>query len=95
MESLKAEIFRLAESTKDNKDEQVTLIKALYYTFIKENVVGPSVYTVYVEETKAPLDKDAPLPENELDPISNKNQELQNKLLQHFERDSEQIYQKV
>jgi hypothetical protein len=63
--------------------------------FIRENVVGPSVYTEYVEETKAPLIKGGPLPDLEIDPISNKNQELQEKLLKHFEKDSEQIYLKT
>ena len=61
---------------------------------MRENCVGPSVYTQYVEETRAPLIKGGPLPENELDSLSNKNLQLQASLLKYFERDGEQIYQK-
>lgn len=67
----------------------------LYVAFIRENCTGPSVYTLYVEETLEPLVKGGPLPPNELDPISNKNQSLQKKLLTHFEKDSEQLYAKT
>jgi hypothetical protein len=56
---------------------------------MRENFFGPSVYTQYVEETKAPLIKSGPLPDNPLDPLSNKNEELQDKLLKHFENDGE------
>ena len=41
--------------------------------YMRENSVGPSVYTQYVEDTRAPLIKGGPLPENDLDVISNKN----------------------
>ena len=61
---------------------------------MRENCVGPSVYTQYVEETRAPLIKGGPLPENDLDSLSNKNLQLQASLLKYFERDGEQIYQK-
>lgn len=89
---IKVEIDRLTENARSNSIEYISLIKAIYSTYIKENCVGPSVYTLYVEETKAPLIKEGPLPDNELDPMSNKNQVLQDKLLSYFERDSEQIY---
>jgi hypothetical protein len=36
-------------------------------------MTGPSVYTLYVEETKAPIIKGGPLPDTPLDPMSNKN----------------------
>ena len=64
-------------------------LKVLYFVFLRENVTGPSIYTEYVEETKAPLVKGGPLPERPVDAMSNKNQELQEQLLKHFERDSE------
>jgi len=37
---------------------------------------GPSLYTQYVEETKAPLIKGGPLHDIPLDPMSNKNLDL-------------------
>ena len=49
------------------------------------------MYTEYVEDTLAPLVKGV-LPDNELDPISLKNEALQAALLKHFERDGEQLY---
>lgn len=41
--------------------------------FLKENQLGQSVYTQYVEETKCPIDQSGPLPDSEFDPISYKN----------------------
>lgn len=43
---------------------------------LKENQVGQSVYTQYVEETKAPIDQSGPLPDFEFDNISYKNEAL-------------------
>lgn len=73
-------------------EEYVTLVEALYDFFIRENVVGPSVYSLYVEEEKRPLIKGEPLREREIDPISTKNTHLQELLLSHFEREGEQMY---
>lgn len=56
---------------------------------MRENVAGPSVYTEYVEDTKAPLIKGGPLPLNDLDCLSNKNMRLQASLLKYFERSGE------
>ena len=70
----------------------MTLSLFLINFYVRENCVGPSVYTEYVEETLAPLIKGGPLPENDLDCMSNKNMKLQAALLKHFERDGEQIY---
>lgn len=78
-----------------SKDQILETIEFLYAVCVRENVLGRSIYTQYVEETKAPLIKGGPLPETEADPISNKNQSLQEKLLCHFEKDSEQIYLKT
>ena len=61
----------------------------------RENMLGPSVYTQYVEETLAPLVTSGPLPENNLDIISFKNEKLQEFMLKHFERDGEEIYHKA
>ncbi len=63
--------------------------------YIRENVTGPSIYTLYVEEEKRPLVKGEPLPEKETDPISNKNAALNEMMIGHFERDSEQIFLKT
>lgn len=58
-------------------------------------MVGPSVYTLYVEEELRPLIKGEPLRNREIDPLSTKNVQLQEKLLAHFERDGEQMYAKT
>ena len=70
----------------------MTLFLMTFY--MRENCVGPSVYTQYVEETRAPLVKGGPLPQNDLDSMSNKNLKLQAAMLKYFEKDGEQIYQK-
>ena len=59
--------------------------------YARENMLGPSIYTEYVEETLAPLVK-SNLPSSELDDISFKNKGLQSALLKHFQRDGEQVY---
>lgn len=76
-------------------DSYADLIEIVYGVFVREAVTGPSVYTQYVSETKAPIVKGGPLPPSDMDPLSNKNQHLQDLLLVHFERDSEQIYLKT
>jgi len=48
----------------------------MWVLYQRENSIGPSVYTEYVEETRAPLVKGGPLPETPFDPISNKNEQL-------------------
>ena len=71
------------------------LLVTLWVTFLKENQVGQSVYTEYVEETKCPIDQTGPLPDFEFDAISNKNMKLQKLLLEHFGRDGEQVYERI
>jgi hypothetical protein len=66
----------------------------MWVLYQRENSIGPSVYTEYVEETRAPLVKGGPLPETPFDPISNKNEQLQEVLLKHFEKDGEPFYHK-
>lgn len=52
----------------------MTLIEALHLIFIRENITGPSVYSLYVEEEKRPLIKGEALRVRpELDSISTKN----------------------
>ena len=72
----------------------VTVALFLLTFYMRENCTGPSVYTQYVEDTRAPLIKGGPLPDNELDCISNKNLMLQAAMLKHYERDGEFIYHK-
>ena len=67
----------------------MALIEALYTLYIRENVTGPSIYTLYVEEEKRPLIKGEALPDKNTDPISNKNETLNQMMVEHFERDSE------
>lgn len=69
----------------------VSLVLLLWTVYQRENVVGPSVYTEYVEETRAPLEKGF-LPETPFDPISTKNEALQDALLKHYEKDGEPFY---
>jgi len=53
------------------------------------------VYTEYVEETKCPIDQSGPLPDLEFDPISYKNNVVQNCLVMHYSINSETFYQRV
>lgn len=69
------------------------MILFLWTAYVRENMLGPSIYTLYVEDTRAPLIA-TELPENILDPISNKNTLLQRALLHHFDKDGEQLYHK-
>ena len=70
------------------------MVLFLFSTYLRENSLGPSVYTEYVQDTLAPLVKGGPLPLNALDPISHKNKHLQGALLKHFDKDGEQLYHK-
>ena len=69
------------------------MVLFLFSTYLRENCLGPSVYTEYVEDTLAPLVKGY-LPPYALDPISHKNKLLQAALLKHYDRDGEQLYHK-
>ena len=69
------------------------MIKFFFAFYLRENCLGPSVYTEYVEDTRSPLVR-AVLPKNDLDALSNKNKVLQNTLLDHFQRDGESLYQR-
>ena len=95
LDDLKLKILELAEPHSAKADEYLALIDTLYTIYVRENVTGPSVYTLYVEEEKRPLIKGEPLPEKETDPISNKNEKLNELMITYFERDSEQIYLKT
>ena len=64
-----------------NKQEVTTFIWFLMSVYLRENSLGPSVYSEYVEETRAPLVRSGKLPENELDSISYKNLPLQKAML--------------
>lgn len=70
----------------------VSLILLLWSIYYRENTCGPSIFTEYVEETRAPLNKSY-LVETELDLISTKNNLLHNVLLKHYEKDGEPFYQ--
>mmetsp|Transcript_32157 Transcript_32157/g.49178 ORF Transcript_32157/g.49178 Transcript_32157/m.49178 type:complete len:311 (-) Transcript_32157:1396-2328(-) len=71
----------------------------LWTFFLKENQLGQSVYTEYVEETKAPIDQHVSdpkmLPAFALDHISSKNTDMQSVLLDHFEKDGENLYDRA
>jgi len=94
LEELKLKIIEFAEPHSARADEYLALIETLYTIYVRENVTGPSVYTLYVEEEKRPLIKGEPLPEKETDPISSKNEKLHDLMIAYFEKDSEQIYLK-
>ncbi|CDW87054.1 tetratricopeptide repeat protein 27 [Stylonychia lemnae] len=95
LQELNEKILQLSDQYRTSTENYLDLIETLFSIFLRDNMSGPSVYTLYVEETKAPLIKGGPLPDTLLDPLSNKNQALQDLLLQHFEKDSEQIYLKT
>ena len=94
LEELETFIKGLLETQVTDSKSYITIVLFLFSTYIRENSLGPSVYTQYVQETLAPLDKSGPLPENPLDPISFKNKALQQALLKHFEKDGEQLFHK-
>ena len=54
----------------------ITCCLFFWSLYIRENCIGPSIYTEYVEDTRAPLVKGGPLPVTPFDPISNKNEQL-------------------
>lgn len=54
----------------------VTYCLFLWSIYQRENCIGPSVYTEYVEETRAPLIKGGSLPDTPFDLLSNKNENL-------------------
>ena len=62
VEAIKDKIESLL-ATYDIKGK-LEILKVAYNLYLRENVVGPSFYTQYVEETKAPIVKGGPLPEN-------------------------------
>lgn len=61
----------------DDPDSIFLQILTLFLFFLKENQIGPSVYSMYAEEEKCPVDRYGALPEFVLDPMSNKNKTLQ------------------
>jgi len=81
--------------TADGIPQQIELfLLVLWALFLKENMAGQSVYTMYVEETKAPIDQ-TELPKLEFDPICYTNETLQNQLIDYFAKDSEIIYERT
>jgi hypothetical protein len=90
LDQFRDEILRLAPQSLAGKLE---LIEILYDIFVRENITGPSVYSLFVDEEKRPLQKGEPLPEKPVDPLSSKNKDLHERLLEHYEKDSETIYQ--
>lgn len=88
---------RLEEDLKlkeQNSGELFNLLVLAWTVFMKENMTGQSVYTQYVEETKCPIDQSA-LPDLPFDPISCKNQKLQDALVVYYSIDSESFYQRT
>ena len=76
LEELETFVKSTLESELKDSKSYVTMVLFLFSLYIRENSLGPSVYTQYVQETLAPLDTSGPLPENVLDPISFKNKTL-------------------
>lgn len=76
-------------------EQLYTLMLTVFAVFLKENQIGQSVYTQYVEETMCPIDQSGPLPDLEFDPISWKNGKLQDMLVDHFSLESEQFYHRT
>lgn len=76
MDIIHDKVVELSRPLLSNYSVYVNAVIGFYSIYLKENCLGPSVYTQYVEETKAPIVRTGPLPDNELDPLSYKNQEL-------------------
>lgn len=83
--------FLLSES---KKHDFVSSSLLLYTAVYREMAIGPSVYTEYVEDTRAPLVK-GHLPQTEFDCVSTKNEQLHSLLLKHYEKDGEPFYQRT
>lgn len=77
------------ESLATERTQAITQVWFLLGVYVRENSLGPSIHTEYVEETRAPLVKSGVLPKNKLDPMTYKNECLQRNLLKYFERDGE------
>ena len=81
------------EAKETRGQEFASLVLFLLTFYMRENCVGPSVYTEYVEDTLAPLIK-GHLPKTDFDPFSTKNKQLMSALLHHFAKDGETVYHK-
>ena len=90
-----SEIEEFMKKSIENEQKLEETLLILLTFFLKENQLGHSVYTQYVEETKCPIDQSGPLPDFAFDPISNKNEALQDKLVAHFSISGENMYEKV
>lgn len=77
------------------KDSVFLQMLILFLFFLKENQVGASVYTLYAEEEKRPIDRYGDLPESVLDPISNKNEKLQKVLLEKLSINGEIFFERT
>ena len=75
------------------KHDFISLSLLLWTVYQRENAIGPSIFTEYVEDTRKPLVKGY-LPETDLDCLSTKNEYLQNIILKNYEKDGEPFYQK-
>lgn len=91
IESIKESLVKVISTQGD----LYTLMLTAFVIFLKENQLGQSVYTQYVEETKCPIDQSGPLPDLDFDPISWKNAPLQSVLVEYFSRESEHFYQRT
>ena len=47
---------RVATKSEDNSQYFVTMVVFLMTIYARENMLGPSIYSQYVEDTKAPLE---------------------------------------
>ena len=79
----------------EDREQLYTQMLTAFTIFMKENCLGQSVYTEYVEETKCPIDQSGPLPDLEFDPISWKNKNLQKVLVEYYTRESEHFYHRA
>ena len=75
LDDLETFIKQLIEDHAKDEKSFMSMLLMFFSFYIRENHVGPSVYTEYVEETLEPLVK-GHLPAFTLDPISHKNKHL-------------------
>ena len=93
LERICSETQKYIEESESLQSRYVSLVLFCYTLYIRENSLGPSVYTQYVEDTRAPL-VSKELPPYDLDHLSTKNRSLQAQLCEHFQQDGEAIYHK-
>jgi len=76
VEDIEQFLEEYARVEETSEEQFMVLVVGLYSAFCRENVTGPSIFSVYAEDTHAPVDSSAPLKETVLDKLTTKNTAL-------------------